>query len=153
MEEKNLAINAIHSAVKSKRISFKVDSFRKKFVSLLKRNLYSKDTNLNTDNNKPFYELKKFLENEINIFMSKGLEIGPSYNPIFPKYEYPNVFTVDHTDKEELIQKYGNSKLKKKNSANIRKKIWRQLTHTNAENAVNGNAQYRNNKQDQQMNQ
>ncbi len=37
----------------------------------------------------------------------KGIEIGPGYNPIAPKSEGFNVVTVDHTDKEGLLAKYG----------------------------------------------
>lgn len=36
----------------------------------------------------------------------KGLEIGPSHNPIAPKDEGYKVIVVDHADKEGLIKKY-----------------------------------------------
>lgn len=36
----------------------------------------------------------------------KGLEIGPSINPIVPKREGYQVETIDHTDKQGLIDKY-----------------------------------------------
>lgn len=36
----------------------------------------------------------------------KFLEIGPSYNPLVPKRDGWNVFTVDHATREELIKKY-----------------------------------------------
>jgi len=37
-----------------------------------------------------------------------GLEIGPSINPVAPKSQGYNVETVDHTDKNGLIEKYKN---------------------------------------------
>jgi SAM-dependent methyltransferase len=36
----------------------------------------------------------------------RGLEIGPSFNPIAPKGEGWNVETIDHATREELIEKY-----------------------------------------------
>ncbi|WP_170565416.1 hypothetical protein [Ruegeria atlantica] len=36
-----------------------------------------------------------------------GMEIGPSYNPIFPKTDGWNVKTLDYLDKQGLIDKYG----------------------------------------------
>lgn len=36
----------------------------------------------------------------------KGLEIGPSINPIVPKREGYCVETIDHTDKQGLVEKY-----------------------------------------------
>ncbi|MRS02264.1 class I SAM-dependent methyltransferase [bacterium] len=35
-----------------------------------------------------------------------GLEIGPSYNPILPKSSGAKIKTVDHLDREGLLQKY-----------------------------------------------
>ncbi len=37
-----------------------------------------------------------------------GLEIGPSFSPICPKSEGYNIETIDHLDKEGLINKYKN---------------------------------------------
>lgn len=36
----------------------------------------------------------------------KGLEFGPSFNPIAPKAEGFNVVTVDHLSRDELVNKY-----------------------------------------------
>lgn len=36
----------------------------------------------------------------------KGLEIGPSYNPILPKRDGYDIETIDHMDKKGLIEKY-----------------------------------------------
>lgn len=36
----------------------------------------------------------------------KGLEFGPSFNPVAPKAEGFNIVTVDHLSKEELVNKY-----------------------------------------------
>jgi len=36
----------------------------------------------------------------------KGLEIGPSFNPVLPKKEGYDVETIDHLDKKGLIEKY-----------------------------------------------
>jgi predicted SAM-dependent methyltransferase len=36
----------------------------------------------------------------------KGLEIGPSHNPILPKRDGYDVETVDHLDQQGLIEKY-----------------------------------------------
>ena len=36
-----------------------------------------------------------------------GMEIGPSYRPTFPKQKEWNVTTLDHTDKNGLLEKYG----------------------------------------------
>ena len=36
----------------------------------------------------------------------KGLEIGPSHNPIAPKQEGFDVQSIDHLCKEDLIRKY-----------------------------------------------
>lgn len=36
----------------------------------------------------------------------RGLEIGPSYNPLVPKSSGADVETVDHTDRDELVKKY-----------------------------------------------
>jgi hypothetical protein len=36
----------------------------------------------------------------------KGLEIGPSYNPMVPKSSGANIKTVDHMNREGLIKKY-----------------------------------------------
>jgi len=39
----------------------------------------------------------------------KGLEIGPSYNPVAPKKDGYDVEILDHLDKDGLIKKYQNS--------------------------------------------
>lgn len=39
----------------------------------------------------------------------RGLEIGPSYNPILPKSIYTNVETVDYLNADKLRVKYSNS--------------------------------------------
>jgi len=36
----------------------------------------------------------------------KGIEIGPSYRPTFPKKDEWNIFIVDTMDKQDLIKKY-----------------------------------------------
>lgn len=36
----------------------------------------------------------------------KGLEVGPSLNPVAPKRKGYNVETIDHVDKDELIKRY-----------------------------------------------
>lgn len=36
----------------------------------------------------------------------KILEVGPSYNPLIPKRDGWNAFTVDHVSREELVKKY-----------------------------------------------
>jgi len=36
----------------------------------------------------------------------RGLEIGPSFNPVVPKREGWNVETIDHATREELVEKY-----------------------------------------------
>jgi hypothetical protein len=36
----------------------------------------------------------------------RGIEIGPSFNPIVPKAEGWNVETIDHATREELVEKY-----------------------------------------------
>lgn len=40
---------------------------------------------------------------------AKGLEIGPSYNPVCPKREHFNIKTLDVMSKNELIQHYSNN--------------------------------------------
>lgn len=39
---------------------------------------------------------------------ARVIEIGPSYNPLVPKREGWNAFTVDHASREDLALKYGN---------------------------------------------
>lgn len=48
---------------------------------------------------------KQFISEQLNI-NGKGLEIGPGYNPIFPKKEGYNVKTLDHASGETLRKKY-----------------------------------------------
>ena len=39
---------------------------------------------------------------------SKVIEIGPSFNPLLPKRDGWNVFTIDHDDRAGLVAKYAN---------------------------------------------
>lgn len=48
---------------------------------------------------------RQFVNEQLNI-KGSGLEIGPSYNPFFPKKEGYNVKTLDHASGEVLRQKY-----------------------------------------------
>ncbi|MRX32263.1 methyltransferase domain-containing protein [Aminobacter sp. MDW-2] len=50
---------------------------------------------------------KQILRGLVNA-AGRGLEIGPSHNPIMPKSEGFNVEIVDHADKQALIKKYEN---------------------------------------------
>jgi len=43
-------------------------------------------------------------------FFGKGLEIGASFNPVFPKSKGYNVKILDHASKEELCNKYAGHK-------------------------------------------
>ncbi|HMK88381.1 MAG TPA: methyltransferase domain-containing protein [Methylocystis sp.] len=38
---------------------------------------------------------------------AKALEIGPAFNPLLPKAEGNNVYTVDNADRDELRRRYG----------------------------------------------
>ena len=47
----------------------------------------------------------EFFSKHVSKF-EKGIEIGPSYRPTFPKKDDWNIFIVDTMDKQDLIKKY-----------------------------------------------
>jgi 2-polyprenyl-3-methyl-5-hydroxy-6-metoxy-1,4-benzoquinol methylase len=49
---------------------------------------------------------RQFVNEQLDL-KGSGLEIGPSYNPFFPKRDGYNVKTLDHASGETLRQKYG----------------------------------------------
>lgn len=53
----------------------------------------------------------------------KGLEIGPSFNPVAPKRAGFDIEIIDHLDQEGLIEKYKNDPNTPKNISNIIEKV------------------------------
>lgn len=61
------------------------------YVSVAEENLFLKPRN----------ELKNILKPP-----QKGIELGPSYNPILPKKQGYNIYVIDYLDKNGLVEKY-----------------------------------------------
>ena len=59
----------------------------------------------------------------------RGIEIGPSYNPIAPKKDGYKVHVIDHMDREQLIEKYKNEDVKLDNIEHV-DFVWKGETYS-----------------------